>query len=155
MPDYIITLFTIFKNFLQPFSEEIPGRRYGPQPLIPLSKVLSLSTLQILYIFFPLPRDAQKRSGRSSALLLCVPSQAQLGVPKAHSSPDRAAPQLLRIQSGGLHAKDEVPGQVRRAPGTANPTTPPAGMPQEAKGRMSEGDKHRVQPPSVCSSVGS
>lgn len=58
VPGYILMI-TIFRNFLQPFSEQIPGRRF-----ILLSKVISLSTLQRLYIFFPLPRVyKQKEAG--------------------------------------------------------------------------------------------
>lgn len=85
----------LFRNFLQPFSEQIPGR-HRPHLLILLSKVISLSTLQRLYVFLPLPRGVQAKRGRISVSnLFSVPSQGEQGLVSQKSTPpqaDRADP---------------------------------------------------------------
>lgn len=79
VPDYILMI-TVFRNILQPFFAQVPGRRHRPHLLILLSKVISLSTLQRLYTFYLLPRGVQAKIGRSSVPnLFSVPSQGKHG----------------------------------------------------------------------------
>lgn len=91
VPGYIL-MTIIFRNFLQHFLAQVPGRRYRPHLLILLSKVISLSTLQRLYIFFSLPRGVQTKRGRdlcSKPFLCSLAANVCICHPKAHFSPGR------------------------------------------------------------------
>lgn len=122
-----ILMITIFRNFLQPFSKQIPGRRYRPHLLILLSKVISLSTtLQRMYIFFPLPRSAQaKRVGALFQITsLFPPRESMAWSPKSPLLPRQTGQTLSPTTSSLESSMPRMRSQYRWGGHLALPNQP-------------------------------